>query len=332
VTAGRLADAESGLSLLELMIVMGVLSVVMALSLQALGALMKVTVRDSTQADLISAGRGAVERLVLLLRNDFVQFNTRAGTPLGVNFDLDDGSGPVVRDGILFYVDSNHNAEIFSGAVSGQPQSAGFDDADLDGQPDLIGLGLVPQDINQDGVQDFIDIDNNGQPDDVDRDGQADRLWMLVQVRFNNVAAVSNPALWRAGSILATNVFTVRRAAAGGQTASNIRTFQFSANNPLAQAYDTAAWGGNANGLVEESEIGNIQTADGIINTATEVASIDSISVTLNLARIARQGSGRTSVEISAIDSDRITPRTLMLIKRNGLVGLPDPTAAQNIR
>lgn len=324
--------SESGLSLVELLIVMGVLTVIMALSMQSFGALTRVTVRDSAQSYLTSSGRGAVDLVVLLLRNEFVQFNTVPGTPLGVNFDLDGSQGPLVRDGILFYVDANHNAELFAGATPGQPQTAGFDDDNADGQADVVGLGLVRQDVNGDGVQDFVDANNDGQPDDVNGDGQADPLWSLVQVHFENVTAVSRPELWRAGRVLCTNVLLPRETPTAPLTAPNIRTFQFTAHNPLAQAYDTADWGGNGNGTVDEREIGNMESSDGVINTAVEVASIDSISVSLTVVQAARQGEGRVSVEVGAIDSDRITPRALMLIKRNGMIGLPDPTLPVNIR
>lgn len=330
--AGSPAGADAGYSIIELVIVLGVMAVVMALSMQAFTSLAQVVTRDTSRSYLTSTARGSVDRVTLLLRNDFVQFNTVTGTPLGVNFDLDETSGALVRDGLLFYVDANHNAQIFPGSVAGQPQSAGLDDVDGDGRADVIGLALVRQDLDRNGVQDIIDANADGLADDVDGDGNGDPLWTLTRVRFNNISAVSTTALWRAGDVLATNAYVVRRVASGPLTGSNIRAFQYSASNSLSQVYDTAASGGNDNGLVEEPEIGNMGTADGVINTATEVASIDSIAISLPFVQVARQGGARTTLEFATIDSDRISPRLLVLIKRNGMVGLPNPALSSNIR
>ena len=280
----------------------------------------------------MSASRGGVEIMARILRSDFVQFNAVPNTPLGVNFDLDVAGQPVVRDALLFYVDTNHNAQIFLGATAGQPESAGLDDDNGDGQADVFGLGLVRQDLNGDGVQDFVDADNNGQADDVNRDTQVDPLWTLTLVHFNRIADVSNPVLWLGGRKLATGAFIRKVVLSGGLTGANIRSFRFSAFHPFGMAYDRAEWGGNVNGTADENELGNIVTADGIINTAVEVAAIDSITLSLMVAQVARQGLGRTTVEIGDIGFDLISPRTLELIKENGLTGLPDPTLASNIR
>ena len=260
-------------------------------------------------------------------------FNTVPGTPLGVNFDLNDAGGkPVVRDGILYYFDSKHKAQIYQG-TNGQAFSAGLTDADGDGKADVIGIGLVPQDLNADGVQDFIDLNHDGLPDDLDGDGNPDPLWTLTMVHFNSIDDVSNVALWRAGQVLATNVYIQRIVPAGPLSGSNILAFQFSAHNPTAMLFDAVAapFLGNGNNVVDENELGNMTSADGIINAVNEVASIDSITITLNIVEVAREGLGQTVVLSGDISSDLVTPRTLALIRRNGIIGLPDPTQAFNI-
>jgi len=325
--------SEAGMTLIELLIALTILTILMGLTLQSFGTLIQITTRDSTQSWVTSSARGAMERVTRLLRNDLVEFNAVPNTPLGVNFDLNAQAGdPIVRDGILIYVDRNHTALIYEGSTSGQPQTAGFDDTDGDGKADVIGVGLVRQDLNHDGVQDFIDLNNDGHPDDLDGDGNADPLWTMTMVRFNSIADVSNTALWLNGQILAADIYIRRLVPTGPLSGTNIRTFQFSAHNPLAMAYDTADFGGNGDGDVAENELGNVTTADGIINAANEVAAIDSTIVTLNVVQVARQGRGRTAVLSGDITSGLFTPRTLLLIRRNGMIGLPDPTKSVNIQ
>jgi type II secretory pathway pseudopilin PulG len=326
------ADAQAGMSLIELVISMGVLTAIMGLAFQSLGSLNQATTRDSTQSYVMSRARGAVELVSRSLRDDFVMFNTVPGTPLGINFDLNDASGkPVVRDGILYYIDLKHKAQIYP-TGSGQAFTAGLTDADGDGKADVIGIGLVPQDLNADGVQDFIDLNHDGVADDLDGDGIPDPLWTLTMVHFNNINNVSNVNLWRQGQTVATNVIIRKIVPAGLLSGSNVRTFQFSAHNPTAMLYDTVAYGGNANDIVDENELGNMTTVDGTINDRNEVASVDSITITLNVVEVAREGLALNLVLSGDISSDLITPRTLSLIRRNGIVGLPDPTQAFNIQ
>jgi hypothetical protein len=272
-----------------------------------------------------------MERLALSLRNDLVQFNTVPGTPLGINFDLDDeGGNPLVRDGILYYFDSNHTAQFFKASANGEAQTTGLDDGNGDGFADVIGVGLVRQDLNRDGVQDFIDLNRDGQPDDLDGDGNPDPLWTLMMVHFNTIDDVTNVTLWRQSRVLTTNVYISRIDPAGPLSGDNIDTFEFSAHNPLAMLYDTAALGGNVNSIVDEPELGRMATADGIINTDNEVASIDSITITLHVVEVTRFGNDWRVVR-GDISSDLITPRALQLMKSNGIVGIPDPTLAANI-
>jgi hypothetical protein len=181
-------------------------------------------------------------------------------------------------------------------------------------------------------VQDVIDLNHDGVADDLDRDGNSDKLWTLTMATFNKIADVSTVSRWKQARVLATNCYVRKLVASGTLTGPNISTFQFSAHNPLAMLFDTAAYGGNADDNVSESELGNMISADGIINSANEVASIDSITITLNVVEQTHEGSGRTIVLSGDISSDLITPRSLTLLKRNGIVSLPDPTLASNIQ
>lgn len=323
-------DGQAGLSLVELLISITVLMALMGVVFQSFSDLTASTARNSTQAYATSKARGAMERLALSLRNDLVHFNTVAATPLGVNFSLDSAGAPLVRDGILYYFDANRTAQIYKSGSNGTAQSTGLDDANADGFADVIGVGLVRQDLNADGVQDFIDLNNDGAPDDLDGDGNADPLWTLMFVRFNSITDVNTAALWRQGQALTTNVYIRRLNPAGALTGPNIDTFEFSAHNPLAMLYDLAANGGNGNGIVDEAEIGRMSSNDGIINVDNEVASIDSITIQLHIAELATVGNGRRFVG-GDISSDLITPRPLQLMRQNGIVGIPDPTLAVNI-
>lgn len=320
------------MSLTEILMATTVLMILMGLVFQSSVELTEVTARESTQSYATARARGAMEISVRSLRSDLVQFNTVPGTPLSVNFDLDDEGGKaVVRDGILYYFDSNHTAQIYQGSTNGQPFTAGLDDTNGDGKADVMGMGLVPQDENGDGVQDFIDLNNDGQADDLDHDGNRDPLWTLTMVHFNSVNDVSNVTLWRKGRILTTNIYIRRLDPAGPLSGNNIDTFQYSAHNPVAMWYDTAAFGGNGDDTVQENELGNMTSVDGIINAANEVASIDSITITLRVAQVAEIGTSRKLVLSGDISSDLITPRTLQLMRLNGIVGVPDPAQPVNI-
>jgi type II secretory pathway pseudopilin PulG len=340
---GDRRDAEAGLSLVELLITMGVLGALMAVVFQSMGQLVQSTTRDSTQSYVTSRARAAVENVTRSLRDEFVMFNTVPGTPLGVNFSLNDTDGtPLVWDGILYYFDSERKAQIYSGP-NGQPFTAGLTDrlgpdTNGDGKPDpdtkadVIGIGLVRQHLlGWDKPQDFIDLNHDANADVLDGDGNAQPLWTLSMVRFNNIGDVNNVALWKAGQVLATNVYIQRVVKTAALSGSNIIEFQFSAHNPTAMLFDTAGLNGNANDTVEENELGNMTSVDGLINAVNEVAAIDSITITLNVVELSREGLGRTIVLSGDISSDIVTPRTLALIRRNGIVGLPNPALSFNI-
>ncbi|MCZ6857215.1 MAG: hypothetical protein O7F70_04390 [Gemmatimonadetes bacterium] len=319
---------QAGMSLVELMIAIGVLMGLMGLVFQSFASLGQSTSQQFAQSYATATVRGAMELLALSLRNDFVHFNSVVGTPLGVNFDLN--GDPVVRDGLLYYFDRNHTAQIYKAGAGGEVLTTGLDDENGDGLADVIGVGLVRQDLNSDGVQDFIDLNNDGLPDDVDGDGNPDPLWTLTRVQFDSIGEVTDADLWRDGAILATNLYIRRLDPEGPLSGPNVDTFQFSAHSPLAMLYDTAAFGGNVDGTVDEPELGRMHTPNGIIDKTNEIAAIDSITITLHVAEVAIIGSSRRVVR-GDISSDLITPRTLGLMRSNGIVGVPDPTQAVNV-
>lgn len=316
--------SAGGFTIVEVIITLAILLIVTEAFFTALVQTGRVTERESRRSAMISTGRNGMELTTRILRSDMVQFNTVAGTPLGVNFDLDQG-GPLVRDAVLFYVDENHSAMLYVSGDTSKPFNAGMDDKNGDGFADLLGLGLLRQDENGDGVQDFIDVNSDGAPDDIDGDGLPDPLWHLVLARFDKVADVGNPALWQAGRVVARNLYVRPLNPANPLTASNIDTFRFMAKSPTALLSDT-----NGDGVLDETELGNLESADGVINTAGEVARVDALILTLHIADPLFYA-GHRNVVRGDLSTEIITPRALALYRRNGIVGLADATDPKNI-
>ena len=320
----RIRSREGGFSLVEVLVTTGLLLFVSAMFLTIYPELIRITERESSRSVMISTIRSGLEIVTRSLRNEMVQFNVLAGTPLGVNLDLDVGGTPLVRDGLLFYVDRNGTALLYAADDTGQPVTAGLDDANADGNADVIGIGLTPQDDNRDGAQDFIDADGDGNPDDVDGDGVGDRLWHLTLVQFGRVNDVTDAALWRAGRVLSRNLYHRLLDPAGPLAGYNTDTFQFAAKSPSALLSDT-----NGDGVLDETEMGNIATADGIINAATEVSTLDEVEVTLHYADRVRFGGGTSLVREDL--SYGIRPRAIALYRRNRIIGLVDVTDPKHI-
>jgi type II secretory pathway pseudopilin PulG len=230
-------NRNSGYSLLELVLAISMMTIVVGLSVSAFIELFSVNSRTNGTSYATSLARSGIDAAAVALRNDLVQFNTVSGTPLGINFDLDDLHGPVVRDGLLFYVDTNHTARIYSDRLN--PQfTAGMDDLDGDGHADVFGLGLVRQSTRAADIQDDIDLNHDGMPDDLDGDGNPDPLWTLRLVKFKSIADVSNVTLWLGGYVLARDLYIRRINPAGPLAAANIDTFRFTGNNPNALLMD----------------------------------------------------------------------------------------------
>ena len=267
------------------------------------------------KAEIINSARGSVELVAMRLRNEFVQFNT-VGANLGVNFDLDDSGSPVVRDGMLFYVDANHKALMYSDDASGAPAFASLDDRDLDGNADLVGIGLIPQDDNEDGVQDFIDTNVDGTADDVDGDTVNDPLWKLVLVHFEKLADVTTVSDWQNGQVMARHIYIKRIAPGGALSGPNIDTFRYLAKSAVALLSDI-----NSDGVVDEVELGDLSSADDIINHVDEIAMIDSVSINLHMVTTGTQG-----MIMKQDIKTQITPRSMQLFRINGVVGLADAT------
>ena len=167
---------------MEIVLAIGILTGLRGMVFQSFVSLSQNTAEEAARSYATSKVRGAMDRLVLTIRNDFVHFNVVAGTPLGINLDLDGDA--LVRDGLLYYFDRNRSAQIFSTGANGEAQTTGLDDVDGDGFADVVGIGLVSQDLDGDGAQDFIDLNDDGLPDDLDGDGNPDPWWTLTFVAF----------------------------------------------------------------------------------------------------------------------------------------------------
>ena len=198
---------EKGFSLAETVISFSIIAVVTGVFVTAIIMLDRGTQRGIGKSQIANSARSAMEGIARRLRNEMVQFNTVTGTSLGVNFDLDDGGDPLVRDAMLVYIDQNHTGEMYTADEEGKPVFAGLDDTDNDGNADILGIGLLAQDDDADGNQDFIDADGDGNPDDLDGDGRQDKLWNLVSARFDKIADVSTASLWQARVVMARNLF-----------------------------------------------------------------------------------------------------------------------------
>lgn len=325
-TMRRKADSrEGGFTLVEVLLVLAVLGIVGSMFFAMLMDVTLVTGRESAKVVVTASARGAMEIATKTIRNELMQFNTVPGTPLGVNFDLDDPSGPLIRDAILFYVDQNQSAMLYPAGANSGPYNAGLDDRNGDGFADVVGIGLRAEDDNGDGVQDFVDLDGDGKPDDLDNDGNPDKLWELVLARFDKVADVGNAAFWKSALVLAHNVYIRRLNPAGPLQASNIDTFQFMAKSPSALLSDT-----NGDGVLDETEIGSLVTKDKTINDLQEIAAIDAVILSLHSVDLA-QTLPRKVVVQENISSHIITPRAFALYRRNGIVGFADPADPKHI-
>lgn len=307
---------EKGFTLIETVITFTIIAAVTGIFISAIIMLDRGTRRGIGKAQIANNARGAMEGIARLLRNEMVQFNTVAGTPMGVNFDLDDGGDPLVRDAMLVYIDQNHTGEMYTADETGKPVFAGLDDLDNDDKADVLGIGLLAQDDDGDGNQDFIDTDGDGNPDDLDGDGRQDKLWNLVSARFDNIGDVSTPSLWRAGKVLSRNLFVKLDNPSDALVAAKIDTFRYQAKSAIALLSD-----GNADGVLDEAELGNIFSANGVVDHANEIALIDSVNVTLHVVTVGARGS------ILTLDvNTQITPRAIELFRINGIIGLADAT------
>jgi hypothetical protein len=317
----RSRTGEHGFTLIETVITFSIIAVVTGIFVTAIILLDRGTQRGIGKSQMSNTARGAMEGLARRLRNEMVQFNTVAGTSLGVNFDLDDGGDPLVRDAMLVYIDQNHTGEMYTADEEGKPVFAGLDDDDSDGKADVLGIGLLVQDDDGDGNQDFIDSDGDGNPEDLDGDGRLDRLWNLVSVRFDNIDDVTTASLWQAGTVLARNLFVVLDLPTDDLDAEKIDTFQYEAKSAVALLSDT-----NADGVLDETELGNIRTANALVDHPDEIALIDSVGISLH---VVATGARNTVMTLNL--NSQITPRAIELFRINGIVGLTDATDAGQI-
>ena len=121
---------------------------------------------------------------------------------------------------------------------------------------------------------------------------------------------------WQNGQVLARHIYIKRIDTGGSLSAPNIDTFQYLAKSAVALLSDA-----DSNGVVDEVELGDLSSADDIINHVDEVAMIDSVVITLHMVATGTQGMiMRQSL------STQITPRSMQLYRINGIVGLADAT------
>ena len=319
--SGR-SDA-SGFSLIDMLLTLILMGLVTGIFMASLFAALSGVERESNRAVNTSKGRSGMEMLTQILRNDVVQINVASGTSLGVNFDLNEDDAPGLRDGVLFYIDEDGSGRLTESEEAGAIEFAGLDDTNGDGQADLIGIALLPQYLN--GVRSIVDIDKDGQADDIDGDGNADPLWQMVMRRFENIGQTSDLSRWKAGLILVRDLYPKKIDPEGELTGANIDTIQYRARNSDAMASDT-----DSNGLVEEHELGSIASKDGIINSAVEVASIDTIRFRLHVAQVT-EGLQAQKTVLTRDLSTEVAPRPLMLLRRNGIVGSLDAKSVLHI-
>ncbi|MEE8349055.1 MAG: type II secretion system protein [Acidobacteriota bacterium] len=314
-------NGQKGFTLIETVITFSIIAVVTGGFVTAIMLMDRGTRYGIGKSQIANTARGAMEGVARRLRNEMVQFNTVAGTDMGVSFDLDDGGDPLIRDAMLIYVDQNHTGEMYTADEEGKPVFAGLDDDDADGKADVLGIGLRAQDDDGDGNQDFIDTDDDGNPDDLDGDGRQDKLWNLVSVRFDNIDDVTTASLWLGGTVLARNLFVKLVTPTDALVAEKIDTFQYEAKSAIALLSD-----GNADGVLTEVELGSVKTANGIIDQQEEVALIDSVNVTLHVVSRGVRG----TLMVLEVNT-QITPRAIELFRVNGIVGLTDATDATQI-
>ena len=313
----------TGFSLLDMLMTLILMGLVTGIFMASLFSALSGVERESNRAVNTSKGRSGMEMVTQILRNDVVQINVAAGTSLGVNFDLNENEEPGLRDGVLFYVDEDGSGRLTESEEAGAVEFAGLDDTNGDGQADLIGIALLPQYLNE--VRSIIDIDKDGQADDIDGDGNADPLWQLVMRRFENIGQTSDLSRWKAGLILVRDLYLKKIDPEGELTGPNIDTIQYRARNSDAIVSDA-----NSNGSVEEHELGSISSKDGIINSAVEVASIDTIRFKLHVAQVTEGLQGKKMVMTRDLTTE-VAPRPLLLLRRNGIVGSLDAKSVLNI-
>jgi hypothetical protein len=85
----------------------------------------------------------------------------------------------------------------------------------------------------------------------------------------------------------------------------------------------------DGDGIVEEDEIGSLDSGGGKIDTETEMAAIDGVIITLHVAAIRKPQ--RDNVQIVDDVKSQIVPRAIGLFRQNGIIGLADPTDDTNI-
>ena len=121
--------------------------------------------------------------------------------------------------------------------------------------------------------------------------------------------------------MLSRNLFVKLNVSTDPLDAEKIDTFQYEAKSAIALLDD-----GNADGVLDESELGSVASANGMVDHPTEIALIDSVDVTLH---VVTRGAAGTILTLTV--NSQITPRAIELFRVNGIVGLADATDASQI-
>jgi hypothetical protein len=329
------------MSLVETMVAMTLFLVVTGIITAAYFSGHRVFQQDSLRIQQNDAARLAVWEMVKDLRdsaavihtNDLDHNGVTDSSPLGVNFKLNNTDGsPLVRDALLVYTDSTQGTIYYDGdgvgkPGSGYPDFVHFDDADGDGHADVLGVGLVAQDDNRDGQQDFIDANEDGTADDVVKgpsgvtDGRPDMLWKLVVVHFGNIGQVTQQNLWKNGKVVAKNIVPFITNA--GTSTESYDTISY--NGCCVDSYDYGMDGvfatsdtGENDGVVEEYEIACADPAGAstqMIDTANEIMLIGGIKFNLRLASVVE----RRRVDVNYVKT-MVAPRGIAIVHRLKLI------------
>jgi len=342
--------------------------VALTLSFSAMGVIAHIVVygnrnftRESHRIEQNDSTRSAMNYIVRTLResgsviltDDLDQDDTKEGTLLGVNFNLDDsGTGKAaVRDGLVFFTDREHQTVYFDKDEEGSPGSgfpdiSGFDDRDEDGKSDLVGIGLIPQ-LNRNSGHYELSLTQKelqekefpywSEPWDVPNymidpiptnEGFSPVYWKLVFVTFGNLSEVNDVSKWQKGRSMVTHlrpyVFSPKTSKENfdtiGYEGFRVESYDYG-NDTTFGTFDT----GENDGKVDENEIGSADPAsqDNHVNTAKEIRLISTVMFNLNCRR--RFGNYKKERNDDYTIRTYVSPRAIMMV---GLKNLKFPVPA----
>ena len=301
---------ERGYSMVELMVAFMLLVLVGSVAGKLIFSGYRVYFQESTRQVSNGQARLALDTAVRRLRDN-------AARVARVNLSLNDAGGKAaVRDGFLVWSDSQHRTVYRDAGGDGFPDQVGWDDADGDGHTDLIGFALVPQDDDHNGVQDFVDADNNKVADNIVKvggvtDSSADLRFDLVFATFGSLAKALDYREWADARVLAKDVVPQI------STVNNVTqydTIQVQGVHPDNYDYGhDADWdvvdAGDGDGIVDEIEIGQAESLDQLIDTQAEYDIIGSVRFSVTAAKVFERKRLDMGTSVSLV-----TPRAFAII------------------